>query len=166
MERIWYAVSTQPRKEFFARQHLENQGFEVFLPTSMRVVRHARKVEQRRFAYFQGYLFVAKDEGRWRSINGTRGVRCLISAGDGPAIVPPGLIEELQARTDEDGILRYTGPLEPGDRVRVDEGPFADFLGVVHSLKGADRVRVLLDLMTTTVPIEIDRKECVPVGGA
>ncbi len=164
MSDTWYAVSTQPHKEFFARQHLENQGFRVFLPATLRAVRHARKVEHRWVAYFPGYLFVAKDDGHWRSINGTRGVRRLIAAGEGPAIVPAGLVEELQSRTNADGALHYTGVLAPGDKVRVEQGPFADFVGVIHSLKDTDRVRVLLDLMSSSTPVELAREHCMPVG--
>ena len=39
----WYAVHTQPKREFYARLQLEGQGFRVFLPKGLRTIRHARK---------------------------------------------------------------------------------------------------------------------------
>src|SRR5215831_17409425 len=40
----WFAVHTQPHREFRANQQLGNQGFTVFLPKRLKTVRHARRL--------------------------------------------------------------------------------------------------------------------------
>ena len=36
----WYAVHTQPNREFRAKGQLENQAYHVFLPRRLKTVRH------------------------------------------------------------------------------------------------------------------------------
>lgn len=158
----WYVASTQPNNEFLAADQLRAQGFEVFLPTVKRTVRHARRVSEVRRAYFPAYLFVALDPDRqpWRSVNGTRGVRRLVGGAERPAPVPSGLVEALKGQQDPDGLLRVAHSFAAGDRVRITDGPFAEFIGVVSGLSGADRVRVLLDLMSARAPVELPRAHC------
>lgn len=164
MSNVWYVANTLPHKEFLAAEQLRNQGFEVFLPATRRQVRHARQVTEKLNALFPSYLFVAEDENRWRSINGTRGVRRLIMAGEEPARVLPGLVEELKASVDEHGVFSYQGPLATGDRVRIESGPFADLAGSIAALGPDDRVAVLLDLMASQTPVDLDRKRVMPLG--
>jgi transcriptional antiterminator RfaH len=81
----WYVAQTIARRELFALGELEAQSFRAFCPYVMRTVRHARKARTVRSAFFPGYLFVALDlaRDRWRSINGTLGVKRLLVDGDG-----------------------------------------------------------------------------------
>jgi transcriptional antiterminator RfaH len=47
--------------------------------------------------------------------------------------------------------------LEPGQKVRVLDGPFADQLGTLDYAGRSGAVRVLLDIMNRAVPIYIGR---------
>lgn len=160
----WYLVNTQTRREALACQHLERQGYRSFLPATRKTVRHARKMRDVSAAYFPGYVFIALDpvHDRWRPIDSTVGVLRLVRAGDTPLPAPRGLVETLIEATDDDGILAMSPALKPGDRVRVVQGPFADQLAVVDSLRGEDRVRVLLDLMSQSARLELGRGEVSP----
>ncbi|WP_419694476.1 transcription termination/antitermination NusG family protein [Mesorhizobium muleiense] len=73
----WYAASVFPGKEDVAERHLRLQGFHPFIPRCEKTIRHARRIETRPAAYFPGYMFIALDVAlqRWRSVNGTFGVR-------------------------------------------------------------------------------------------
>ena len=95
----WYAVNTLPRREFRARQQLENQGFRVFLPQGLKTVRHARKLTNVLAPFFPRYIFVELDLTfhRWRSVNGTFGVRSLVMQGETPHPVPRGIVETMLA---------------------------------------------------------------------
>lgn len=153
----WYLVHTQPRREFIAQDHLARQGYEVFLPSAWKTVRHARKLSTVKAAYFPGYLFVRFDTGtvRWRPIDGTRGVLRLVKAGNEPLAAPEGLVEALIDATDQDGIVRFEAQLKAGDGVRITSGPFADHFARVERLKGEERVQVLLALMHGTVRLDV-----------
>src|SRR4051812_18862867 len=121
----WYVVQTQTNREHLAVEHLSRQGYEVFFPRQRRTVRHARRLTERLSGYFPGYLFVALDTGadRWRSVNGTIGVRGLIMGADRPAAAPVGLVEALRAEADAQGCLTPPPDYGPGDRVRLVSGP-------------------------------------------
>ena len=156
----WYVVNTQATREHVAATQLQRQGYKVFLPSTWRTVRHARKVTTVKAGYFPGYLFVALDLDldRWRPIEGTVGVLRIIKGGDRPMAAPVGLVETLLAATGPDGVMDLADPVtRPGQAVRITRGPFADQLAVVERSSGEDRVRVLLSVLGQQAPVDIER---------
>ncbi|MEJ1158843.1 transcription termination/antitermination protein NusG [Prosthecomicrobium sp. N25] len=145
----WYVAATLPHKEAVAEVNLARQGFRTFLPRITATRRHARRFEQIRAPLFPRYVFVELDTGRqrWRSVNGTIGVTSLIMEGEGPKPVLGGVVESLIASADDGGLIRFRSGLQEGDRVRLVSGPFADALGVLQSLDGKGRVKLLLDVL-------------------
>ncbi len=91
----------------------------TFTPRRWRTVRHARRVRDVAAPLFPGYLFVSLDPGavRWRSINGTVGVRYLIAAGDKPLPLPEGFVEALVKVADASGVVSFA-PIGGGRRCR------------------------------------------------
>lgn len=165
---VWYAVNAHTGKEALAAEHLGRQAFEVCLPLFERTVRHARRITRRRAAFFPGYLFVQVDPKtvRWRAINGTRGVKSLVMTGDRPAALPGGVVEAFQAATNDKGLIERDGNgLARGDRVRMVAGPFADLPGRVEHLSGAERVRVLIELLHGHFPVVLKRSDVVRLEG-
>ncbi len=156
----WFVAATLPNREKLAQQQLENQEFTTFFPRRLKTIRHARRSHDRVVSFFPGYLFVALDleNTRWRSVNGTIGVKSLIMGGERPLPVPDGVVEHLQEMTDEDGFLKLRDELKPGDRIRVLNGPMADMIGEIDRLDGKHRARILLDMlhskMPTVVPLD------------
>lgn len=160
----WYAVHCQPHRENTAAAHLENQGFAVFLPRREKLIRHARKSGKVRRPFFPGYLFVNLDVGhqRWRSINSTVGVIRLVMQNEKPAAAPIGVIEALKIACGAGDILHINPDLSIGQKVRVVDGPFADFVGELDQLTDSDRVRVLLDIMGGRTRVVLPRDHLAP----
>lgn len=159
----WYAVHCHACREAGARAHLANQGFRVFLPLRRKTWRHAHRIETRYVAFFSGYLFIALDveRHRWRSVNGTFGVRRLVTArGEArPVPLPAGLVEALLCKIDDRGCLIAGGPLAPGQKVQILSGPFGDRIGELIGLDDTGRVRVLIELLGGRVPAVLSRGE-------
>ncbi len=155
---IWHAVHTQPRKELIASQHLLRQGFEVYLPQHMKKRRHARRVDWIRSPLFPRYLFVGlnTENRRWRSIHSTVGVSYLVQFGDLPVEVPLEIIDSLQSREDEDGLIKLNNysRYKPGDSVQILDGAFGNTTGVLETLGDQERVTMLLELMGRQVRIK------------
>ena len=154
----WYAVGTQPGRELVAKAHLLRQNFTCFLPMQEKTVSHARRLTTGRRSYFPGYLFVALDLriDRWRAINGTVGVRNIVSTADCPAPVSRGFVEALQAHVDADGLIRAGSLSRKGDKVELQVGPFAGMVGEWDRMQGAQRVRVLVSMLNSSVPVLVD----------
>jgi len=161
----WYLVQTLARREVWAAHQLEKQGMRTFLPKTLKTVRHARKLSTSVGAFFPCYLFVHLDlvRQRWRSVNGTFGVACLVMAGEQPAPVPAGVVEGLMAACDQNGLIS-SPPFEPGQRVQITSGPFADQVATVVRLDDAGRVKVLLGIMGGEAPVEIGQARLIAAG--
>jgi transcriptional antiterminator RfaH len=74
-----------------------------------------------------------------------------------PVALPSGVVEVLGAACTADGHLRLGEALSPGDRVWVLSGPFADSVGELTRIDGADRVTMLLGLLGGDVLVSIGR---------
>jgi transcription elongation factor/antiterminator RfaH len=155
----WFLVHTQPKSERKADWHLGAQGFRTYLPQIQKTIRHARQLRTVQAPLFPGYLFIVLDLGRdrWSPVRSTVGVSRLFTHQDGrPIPVPVGIVESLIERSDGN-LTRLDKDLIKGQHVRILSGPFVDFVGTLERLDDAGRVRVLLEMMGTAVPITLHR---------
>ncbi|MHC8508099.1 MAG: transcription termination/antitermination protein NusG [Rhodospirillales bacterium] len=145
----WYAVHTHAGAELKALMHLEQQGFQAYLPRYLRRRSHARRVTWSPSPLFPRYLFAAMDLGaqRWRAVNSTIGVSRLVTQGDAPAPAPEGVVEALRAHENAEGVIDFKTRFKKGDRVIITEGPFMDRVGLLENMPDDHRVIVLLDLL-------------------
>jgi transcription antitermination factor NusG len=152
----WYALRSKPNKEEALWRQIGG-GHEVFYPyiRVQPVNPRARKMKP----YFPGYLFgrlhhsvVGPTIFSWVPF-----VQGLVSFGGEPAEVAGVLMAALKARVDEinlaggDGYYTrgmHAGGFKPGVRIVINGGPFAAYQAIFAAhLAGADRVRVLLELL-------------------
>jgi transcription elongation factor/antiterminator RfaH len=160
----WFLVHTQPRSEARARMHLEAQGFTTFLPEIFRTVRHARQLRTARVALFPRYLFIILDLDidRWLSVRSTVGVSSLFTCDNRPTPVPKGIVEAIIEQADGANVSLFGDSLRAGQNVRILSGPFTDLIGTLDRLDDNGRVRILLQMMGSTVPIVIHRGGLLP----
>ena len=152
-------MDAQTRRESEGIESLARQGYVTYLPRFQKRRRHARKIDTVTCALFPRYLFVLIDTTcqRWRSILSTVGVSQLICDADGPVAMPCEVISQLRSREDEKGFIRMeTQRFMPGDRIRIEDGAFADCLASVVGMTDAERVTVLLDLLGRKVRVALD----------
>ncbi len=156
----WYVVHTQPHAEAKAAAHLTRQGYTIYLPRYLKQRRHARRVDTVAAPLFPRYMFVAIDRltQRWRSIQSTVGVSHLVCNGEHPATIAAGVIDELQSRHDERGLIHLD--MRPrfarGDKIRVVEGAFDACLGIFQGMADHERVAILIDLLGRKVRVVLD----------
>lgn len=148
---VWCLVYTRSKQEEKAREHLEQQGFEVFLPRISRVINHAGRRQTRIEPMFPRYLFTHLDPDAedWTPIRSTVGVTSLVRFGQQPGIVPPAIVEGLRAQADEQGVIggRGASEFEIGQTVRIVDGPFEGYSAIVQAKLPRERVEILLTLV-------------------
>lgn len=153
----WYVVHTRPNGEHTALVNLLRQGFRAYMPQYLHRRRHARKSTQVRRPLFPRYLFVRLnvERERWRAIHSTIGVSHLVSAGERPAPVPDGVVEDICARENADGLidLARERSLRPGDRLQILSGALMNKIGLFAAKDDAERVVLLLDLLGRQVRV-------------
>lgn len=99
-------------------------------------MRGTRKPSEK--SLFPGYLFIYLEEGaNWAPLRSTRGVARLVSFGGLLLPVEGTLIAQLQERS----IRKTAQPLlQPGDTIRISEGPFAELDAIFLCMEGERRV--------------------------
>jgi transcriptional antiterminator RfaH len=162
----WFLAYTQPKSERKAELHLGAQGFRTHFPTIQKTIRHARQLRTVRSPLFPRYVFIIldPDRDRWLSVQSTVGVSSLFTCEDRPVAVPEGVVEALIQHTDDANLTLFNTGLATGQSVRILSGPFADFVGTLERLDDAGRVRVLLDMMGTAVPVALRRSAICPAA--
>jgi transcription elongation factor/antiterminator RfaH len=165
MNERWFLVHTLPRSEHRACLHLAGQGFRTHLPQIWKTVRHARQLRTVRAPLFPRYLFIVLDleRDRWLSVRSTIGVSCLFTSEGRPVPVPIGIVESLIEHADRANLPLCDG-LSVGQRVRILSGPFAELVGTLERLDQKGRVRVLLQMMGTSVALAINRSRLLPAA--
>jgi transcriptional antiterminator RfaH len=163
--RQWYVVQSQLNSENRAVVNLERQGFDTYLPRYLKRRRHARRVDEVAAPLFPRYLFVGIDLNvqRWRSIFSTVGVSRIICNGGFPAPVPAQVVSALKDRENASGFVELDRrPIfQPGEQIRLQDGAFADCLGLYQGMNDNDRVTVLIDLLGRKVRVMVDAESVV-----
>lgn len=103
------------------------------------------------------------ERDRWLSVRSTVGVSLLFTQNGRPVPVPVGTVESLLQYSDG-RLTRLDYGLAEGQRVRILSGPFADLVGTLEQLDEAGRVKVLLEMMGTAVPVALDRAVLAPAA--
>lgn len=165
----WCVVNTLPHQEMRAETNLLRQGFRAWLPVTVRVRRHARRMDMMRVPLFPGYLFVELDLDceAWSPINSTYGVRRLLVQDARPEVLPERFIVDLRQTVGGDGACALppdSETLKLGTRVRIAWGPFADCIATILNLAPKERVLLLLDLLGGKVKTTMSRLALVPEG--
>lgn len=168
MEKKFYVVHTYSGYENKVRTSLEERvrqhGLDemfgrVLIPTEtvQEVVRGKKRTGERKF--FPGYIFVEMEltEETWHLVKDTPKVTNFIGT-QRPTPVPEreilALLSQMETgATKPTQIIRF----EEGDEVRVIEGAFAGFAGVVDEVKAEkQKVIVLVSIFGRATPVELD----------
>jgi transcriptional antiterminator RfaH len=154
----WSVVMAKPNCENLAVANLERQGYTCYFP---RILQQNGKVNLIR-PLFPRYLFVAITE-RWYSIRGTRGVSYILLGDNGPATIPPAVIESIKSKENEQGfiVLLKDKPAErfsKGDKVKPIDGPMTGIDMIYDGMAPHDRVKVLANILGQQIPILIEEK--------
>jgi transcriptional antiterminator RfaH len=149
MNSHWHLVYTKVKKEEEAEHHLNNQGFEVYLPRHRVGVRKCGQYTEVIQPLFPRYIFIQLTDGvdNYASIRSTRGAAGLVRVGAAPAIAPPALIDYLRSHEKQALAPKPLNPFKVGDRIRIVDGPFSGYEAIYQCDRGEDRALILLSLM-------------------
>jgi transcriptional antiterminator NusG len=151
------AESLQQRVQAYG---LQDEIGEVLIPTEDVVeMRAGRKVVTSK-RFFPGYILVemAMTDNAWHVVKNTPKVTGFVGAGTRPTPLTKEEVDQilLQVSTAaEKPKPKYT--FDKGDQVRINEGPFASFNGVVDEVN-SDRntLKVMVTIFGRSTPVELD----------
>ena len=147
-------------REHAAQRGLGDKFEEILVPTEQVVeVRRGRKVNSER-KFFPGYVLVRCDltDDVYHLIKNTPKVTGFLGADKKPMPIPDIEAERIKGQVAE-GVEhpKSSVSFEIGETVRVAEGPFASFNGVVEEIdEGRSRVKVAVSIFGRATPVELE----------
>jgi transcription termination/antitermination protein NusG len=152
-----------------ARQHgLEESFSEILVPTEDVVeVRRGRKVNSER-KFFPGYVLVKMDlsDEAYHLIKNTPKVTGFLGGQNKPAPVSEREVQRIVGAIEE-GVERPkpTIRFDIGEKVKVTDGPFASFDGVVESVdEDRARLRVSVSIFGRATPVDLEYQQVEKTG--
>lgn len=166
----WYIVHAISGKEKHVMnsifEHIKIKGMqnkfgEAVVPVEEVVEMRAGKKRKSERKFFPGYILIHMEmnEDTWHLVRHVPGVLGFIgSASDKPTPVSEKEINNILQRVQE-GIEKPKPKIlfEPGEVVRVIDGPFADFDGVVEDVNyEKNRLKVSVLIFGRSTPVELE----------
>jgi transcriptional antiterminator NusG len=165
--RHWYVIHCYSGYENKVSHNLEqrietmdmqDKIFDVVVPTEeeIEVKEGKRRTVERRV--FPGYILVQMlmDEDSWYVVRNTPGVTGFVGMGNNPTPLRPEEVNSIMKRMEADA-PRVKVTYKIGQKVRITDGPFADFMGTVSEIDmDKAKVRVYVSFFGRETPVELD----------
>ena len=166
-EKDWYTIHTYSGYEERVKKNLEqrikfmdseDEVAQVIIPTEDEV--EIRGGQRRTISkkILPGYILVemTMTDQSWNIVRNTPGVTGFVGSGGKPVALSEGEVEQILKQMRAETPKVKVG-FRQGQSVRVTDGPFTDFVGIVDEIgteKG--KVKVLLSLFGRETPVELD----------
>ncbi len=169
LEQQWYIVHTYSGFENKAKLALEErirslkkEAFfgEVIVPEEnvVELVKGQKKTTKRRF--FPGYILVKMflNDETWHIVKNTPKITGFVGDKIKPVPVPESEVQKMTNRIAEGQVKpRPRISFLEGESVRVVDGPFSNFSGVVEDVNpDKGKVKVLVSIFGRSTPVELD----------
>ncbi len=164
----WFVVHTRTGEENtvvmrlrdrILSHHMEDKFGDIIVPTEEVVEMRAGKKHRTERKFFPGYVWVemVMDAKTWHFIKEIPGVIGFIG-GKTPTPIPAKQAESILRKVEEGASKPRPKVLfAPGEVVRVIDGPFADFNGVVEDVNyEKNRLRVSVLIFGRSTPVELE----------
>ncbi len=166
-DRHWYVVHCYSGYENKVRHNLEqrietmgmkSKIFDVVVPTEeeIEVKDGKRRTVERRV--FPGYILVQMqmDEDSWYVVRNTPGVTGFVGMGNDPTPLRQEEVAQIVKRMEAEA-PRIKVTYKTGQKVRIIDGPFNDFIGTVSDIDmERAKVRVMVSFFGRETPVELD----------
>lgn len=168
-ERCWFIVHVLTGREEIVKNailkaretaNLSDYIFQVMIPTEdvVQIQKNKKVVRKRKF--FPGYILiemVVDSESYWaiRNIHGVTG----FLGGAKPIPLPESEIKAILelSQAQEGSKPRPAITFEKGESVRINEGPFKHFVGVVEEVNEEKaKLKAMVTIFSRPTPVELD----------
>jgi transcriptional antiterminator NusG len=169
MEPRWYVVHVYSGFESKVAQSIREQAdreglvadiLEVLVPTEevVEVKRGSKTKAERKF--FPGYVLVkmSMTDRAWHLVKNTTKVTGFLGAGKKPSPISEAEARRIVDQTqDASERVRPSVTFEVGENVRVSDGPFASFNGVVEDVdETRARLKVSVSIFGRSTPVDLE----------
>lgn len=166
-DKQWYIVHTYSGYEERAKRSLkqrikfmdaEDKILQIIIPTEDEIEIRGGQRRTVTKKIFPGYVLVQMkmDDASWNVVRNTPGITGFVSSGNKPTPIAEEEVDAILKQMVE-GSPQVKVGFRKGESVRVVDGPFTDFVGVVDEINtGKGKVKVLLTLFGRETSVELD----------
>jgi transcription termination/antitermination protein NusG len=165
--RRWYVIHTYSGYENKVKQNLmhrietmemQDQIFRVIVPTEeeIEIKNGQRRTVQKKV--FPGYVLVQMrmTDDSWYVVRNTPGVTSFVGHGNRPTPLEDSEVKTILKQMEEEA-PKVRVSYQVGQAVKITDGPFTDFEGIVDAIDHErGRVRVLVSFFGREAPVELD----------
>lgn len=169
MAHRWYAVHTYSGQEQKAKRYLEsavtNAGLDdkfgqVLVPTEQVTEMRQGKRSTNSRKFLPSYILVEMelDKVTQNLVVSTPGITNFVGAAGKPSPLKAKEVEHIIGQIDSSRATELVDvPYSAGDAVKVTDGPFADFAGVVSEVNTVrKKLKVMVSIFGRPTPVELD----------
>ncbi len=166
-QKSWFVVHTYSGYEERVKKNLEqrikfmdseSEITEVVVPTEDEIEVKSGQKQTVSKKILPGYVLIqmGMSDQSWKIVRNTPGVTGFVGGGDKPVPLTDEEITRILKQMEAEAPKLKIG-FQEGESVRVTDGPFLDFIGVVESINSEKgKVKVLLSLFGRNTPVELD----------
>ena len=167
----WYTLRVISGKEKKIRENilfelktvdLADNVENILVPTENVLEMRDGKKKIKEKVFFPGYLLIHLDMNRETKyiVENVNGVMSFVGSGGNPESLKPNEVKRFLGDHDGgDGPIKVTeaAPFKVGDAVKVKDGPFVDFSGVVQEVSHEkQKLKVSVSIFVRSTPVELD----------
>jgi len=169
MSKQWYIVHVYSGFEAKAKEALldrvrqakmEDKFEEILIPAETVVEMKKGEKRSRSKKFFPGYIFVKMELNNetWHLVKNTARISGFVGNSTNPPTVSEDEVIRITQQIKEGKMKpKLTIEFEKGESVRVKEGPFANFTGVVDDVAAEKgRLKVLVSIFGRSTPIDLE----------
>jgi len=163
----WYVVQTysgyedqvsSSLKKRIKSLNMKGLIFEIIVPTEkqIEIKNGVKKTKVKKI--FPGYVLVRMivTEDSWFVVRNTPNVTGLLGFGTVPSAVIPDELDQIRQKMDKEQ-PKFDVDFKKGDQVKIVDGPFKDFEGLVDAMdRDKGKVKVLIDMFGRETPVDLD----------
>ncbi len=163
----WYIVHTYSGYEERVKRALEqrikfmdaeDKIFQIVIPTEDEIEIRSGQRRTVTKKVFPGYVLVQMEmnDDSWNVVRNTPGITGFVGGGNKPTPIAEQEVNAILKQMVE-GSPQVKVGFRKGESVRVVDGPFTDFVGLVDEINmGKGKVKVLLTLFGRETSVELD----------
>lgn len=153
----WYGLHVRPRFEKIVAEHLQQRGYEEYLPLCRSRRQWSDRIKEIETPLFPGYLFCRFDASQRLPILIVPGVLSLVGSGKQALPIPDEEILALQSVVQSGLSYEPSGFPTTGQVVRVERGPLQGIVGIASAHKNNNcRFTISVNLLRRSVSVELD----------
>lgn len=152
----WEVAHVRSRQEKAVARVLLDERLPFYLPQVQQTQRRGGRTFTSHLPLFGGYIFLRRVEGLQQTLWRTNAVANLIKVPDQAQLTADLL--QIRRLQESGAILTPCPEFVPGDAVRVRDGVFSGYTGIVTEERGQLRLMVSVSMLQKLVAVEFPRE--------